>query len=480
MDTMNIGTWLTGTVPPGWPTSMFVHGPGGSYRQFGGSGFTYSPTGIFATGTVTSIYVSDGSGGEPWGLTGFSMPVATLKSYVAAGNTAGFLGAVLAGNDTLNGHNFFAFDDYLNGYGGHDKINGGAGNDTLLGNTGNDTLEGKDGIDLLDGGAGNDRLVGGKGDDIYKIDGVADVIVELAGQGTDWVQPTISVDLTLLGDGQIVNAWLLGSANINANGNSAANVLVGNGGNNVLTGGIGNDTIVAGSGNDTLNGGAGIDEMTGGAGNDTYFADLYDTVSEAAGSGIDTVVATSDYMLTFASGDIENLTIVAGVDNFDGWGNSLANKITGNEGQNSLSGNDGNDTISGGGGADSLNGGLGNDMLNGGAGNDTVEGGHGTNTINVAEGNDTVVHQPSLDAYDIVQNFDGNPTDGQDTLSLDSMFDALGVSAVNRAGRVQSNDKGSTVDVRIDTNGDGVFEYLAATLNTPNTITIGEDVLTGS
>jgi hypothetical protein len=119
-------------------------------------------------------------------------------------------------------------------------------------------------------------------------------------------------------------------------------------------------------------------------------------------------------------------------------------------------------------------------MLNGGAGNDTVEGGHGTNTINVAEGNDTVVHQPSLDAYDIVQNFDGNPTDGQDTLSLDSMFDALGVSAVNRAGRVQSNDKGSTVDVRIDTNGDGVFEYLAATLNTPNTITIGEDVLTGS
>jgi hypothetical protein len=79
MDTMNIGTWLTGTVALPTPTAMFVHGPGSSYRQFSGTGFTYSPTGVIATGTVTSIYVSDGSGGEPWGLTGFSMPVARSK-----------------------------------------------------------------------------------------------------------------------------------------------------------------------------------------------------------------------------------------------------------------------------------------------------------------------------------------------------------------------------------------------------------------
>jgi Ca2+-binding RTX toxin-like protein len=214
------------------------------------------------------------------------------------------------------------------------------------------TLEGKDGIDLNDGGGC--RLIGGKGNDIYKIDGAADVIVELAGQGSDWVQPTINVDLTLLGGGQIENVWMSGSANINANGNSAANIMVGNGGNNVLSGGGGNDTIAAGLGNDTLNGGTGVDDMTGGTGNDTYFADQYDSVSETAGSGIDTVVATSDYLLTLASGDVENLTIVAGVDNFSGWGNSLANKITGNDGKNGLSGSDGNDTIVGGGGADSL------------------------------------------------------------------------------------------------------------------------------
>jgi Ca2+-binding RTX toxin-like protein len=174
----------------------------------------------------------------------------------------------------------------------------------------------------------------------------------LAGQGTDWVMPTINVDLALLGGGHIENVWQMGSASINASGNSAANVLVGNGGNNVLSGGGGNDTIAAGLGNDTLNGGAGVDDMTGGTGNDTYFADQYDSVSETAGSGIDTVVATSDYLLTLASGDVENLTIVAGVDNFSGWGNSLANKITGNDDENTLNGGAGVDTLIGGGGDD--------------------------------------------------------------------------------------------------------------------------------
>jgi hypothetical protein len=45
---------------------------------------------------------------------------------------------------------------------------------------------------------------------------------------------------------------------------------------------------------------------------------------------------------------------------------------------------------------------------------------------------------------------------------------------------VQLTDKGATVDVRVDTNGDGTFDYLAATIYSANAITVGADVLTGA
>jgi Ca2+-binding RTX toxin-like protein len=43
------------------------------------------------------------------------------------------------------------------------------------------------GNDTLDGGAGNDSLIGGLGDDTYVLE-TGDVIVELAGQGSDTVR----------------------------------------------------------------------------------------------------------------------------------------------------------------------------------------------------------------------------------------------------------------------------------------------------
>jgi hypothetical protein len=59
MDTMNISAWLTGTVELPTSTAMFVHGPGSSYRQFSGTGFTYSRSGVIAAGTVTSIHTGN-------------------------------------------------------------------------------------------------------------------------------------------------------------------------------------------------------------------------------------------------------------------------------------------------------------------------------------------------------------------------------------------------------------------------------------
>ena len=482
MDTLNIGTWLTGSVGSSTPSAMFVNGPGGSYRQFSGLGFAYGATGIFAAGTVTSIYISDGSGGEPWGVTGFAMPVATLKAYVAAGNTNGFLAAVFAGNDSLNGHNFFAFNDDLNGYGGHDTINGGAGNDSLHGGSGNDSLIGGpgNGTDDLDGGAGADKMQGGNGSDYYTINNAGDVVIEASGLAAgedDAVYSTISH--TLAANVEHLELAFVATA-VNGAGNGLANSISGNGLANKLYGYDNDDTLSGGNGNDSLYGGAHADLLLGGNGNDIYYADSSDTIDETVGSGTDLIIASTAFSLNTTFGEVENLTLLAGAGAIDGQGNWLANKITGNESANNLSGYDGNDTLLGGNGNDSLNGGSGDDAMNGGIGNDTIEGGHGVNTINVVDGNDTVRHQPSLDAYDIIQNFDGNAAGGQDVFSLDAMFDALGVSVLSRDSRVQLTDKGANVDVRVDTNGDGTFDYLAATLYTANTVTIGQDVLTGS
>ena len=239
-------------------------------------GFTYNPSGVLLGGTITSIYVSDGSGGEPWGITGFAMPVATLKAYVAAGNTNGFLAAVFAGNDSLNSHNFFAFNDDLNGYGGHDTINGGAGNDSLHGGAGNDSLIGGsgNGTDELDGGAGADKMQGGNGSDYYTVDNAGDVVIEASGLAAgedDAVYSTISH--TLAANVEHLQLAAVATA-VNGAGNNLANSIGGNGLANKLYGYDNDDTLFGGNGNDSLYGGAHADLMLGGNGNDIYYADF--------------------------------------------------------------------------------------------------------------------------------------------------------------------------------------------------------------
>ena len=126
---------------------------------------------------------------------------------------------------------------------------------SLTGTSGNDTLTGGAGNDILDGKAGIDTMIGGTGNDTYYVDNTKDVVTELASQGTDLVNSSITYTL----GANVENLTLTGTAAINGTGNTLNNVISGNTGNNVLNGGAGDDIIYGREGNDTLNGGLGKD-----------------------------------------------------------------------------------------------------------------------------------------------------------------------------------------------------------------------------
>ncbi len=345
----------------------------------------------------------------------------------------------------------------------------GTGNDLdnlIIGNAAANVLSGGGGADTLDGGGGVDTLIGGTGNDRYIIDNAKDVIQEAGGSGTDTVSSSkISVNISTLAG--VEHIELLGAMALSATGNALANQITGNAGANKLFGGDGNDTLIGGDGNDTLDGGAGTDLLVGGAGNDTYIVDAGDAltpgrVSEAGGSGIDLVIASTSFsLLMLALGEVENLTLAAGSGAVVGQGSFIANALTGNENNNLLEGLDGDDTI------------------DGGKGDDTLKGGEGNDVINVSAGNDTVLYSSELDGHDLIIGFDGNSAGGQDVFNLDGLFDGLAVPDEERASRVLIVDYGKTVDVRVDLDGSLLngYEATVATLQTADAVTIGEDVI---
>ncbi|HEY6897347.1 MAG TPA: calcium-binding protein, partial [Rhodocyclaceae bacterium] len=159
---------------------------------------------------------------------------------------------------------------------------------------------GGDGNDSLDGGVGVDKLVGGAGDDTYTVDSPLDLIVEVAGQGSDTVNSTA---LSFVLAANVDNLVFTGTGNFIGTGNGDANSITGgsgndtlNGlaGNDVLIGGAGNDILSGGNDNDTLIGGSGNDTMTGGAGSDLF---VFDTLPPAADKIVDFAVGSDKVVL---------------------------------------------------------------------------------------------------------------------------------------------------------------------------------------
>ncbi|OGA64345.1 MAG: hypothetical protein A3G83_16745 [Betaproteobacteria bacterium RIFCSPLOWO2_12_FULL_68_20] len=227
-------------------------------------------------------------------------------------------------------------------------LSGGLENLTLTGSSSidgagnelNNLLVGNAGANVLNGLAGADTMQGMAGADTYYVDDAADVVDESPTQagGVDTVFSEVDVNLTdaVHFKGTLENVTLLGSADLDATGNSSANALVGNLGQN---------------------------ELAGGTGNDTYYVDRSDSVAEASSSGTDIVyldVGVANGTTEVKSGplpgsiptaevelwNVENVTLL-GMGDFGIKGSAAANKLVGNIGSNRLDGGTGNDTLTG-------------------------------------------------------------------------------------------------------------------------------------
>jgi len=378
-------------------------------------------SGSIGNATVSSFEVLGG----PVVGSGFADSINVGSNYgsavtmnLGAGNDAGTGGSA---DDTISGGDG---NDTLNGLDGNDGLSGGLGNDHLYGGFGNDTLSDSDGINTLDGGDGDDTVLlgamtGGSADGGA---GLTDLLnFDFAAAATG-----VTVSLNFVGGSMSGNVGGVGISGFeamallfNQTTQFADTITLGAAfdramtinlldGNDSYSGGLGGDYVNGGAGNDTLGGGGGTNTLIGGVGNDSYVVENNTTtLSEAAGEGTDTVLASINWGL---AENFENLTLT-GFGNIDGYGNGAANVITGNNGNNRIEASAGDDTIHGGNGNDTLYGMEGNDAINGDGGDDNIEDNVGTNAINGGAGNDYIVF-----SGDAVNHADGGI--GSDSLDI--------------------------------------------------------------
>ncbi|HLO75856.1 MAG TPA: calcium-binding protein, partial [Magnetospirillum sp.] len=306
-----------------------LSGAAGDDVMIGGAGDD-----IYVVSNLGDVVVEDANGGTD-----------IVKASVNVIMAANVEELILTGTAAING----------TGNGLANAMTGNAATNTLDGGIGNDTLNGAEGADLMIGGSGND---------VYVVDNVGDMVSEGANGGTDYVQSSATHVMAA----EVENLLLTGTAAINGTGNGLDNVITGNDAANTLVGGAGDDNLIGNLGADTL---------IGGLGNDFYqVAADGDVIIEGANSGTDVVLSNATWTL---GANLEDLTLI-GSAAIKGFGNGLANVMTGNVAANTLDGGDGDDVLNGAEGADVMIGGSGNDVYVVDNAGDTVSEGAGGGT----------------------------------------------------------------------------------------------------
>lgn len=315
---------------------------------------------------------------------------------------------VLTGNSGANMLDGGDGNDTLQGYGGQDSLNGGAGDDAFL----------VSGGERIDGGAGIDRVLvarygaylvgatlsnlevlefqepyGGVSMELSQFAAFSSIVAagghasfQFYGLGRtanlaallgntvsasiDAISLTSAVEITLGGGNDIMTGTYYADKIF---GGAGDDTIDGYFGNDLINGGAGSDTLsssssgaqlLGGAGNDKLaavygaaylDGGAGDDMMTGGYGDQRFIVDsagdhVVETYSDMTTGGIDRVFAGVSYTL---SANVETLRLT-GSAAINGFGNVLANSLTGNGGDNVLDGRGGIDVLIGGLGKDTF------------------------------------------------------------------------------------------------------------------------------
>lgn len=306
----------------GTNSSDQIFGFGGDDILFGNGGHDRLDGGIGADqmsgGTGNDTYFVDDVGDSVIEAAGEGTDeVRTSLAAYALGANVEKLRFTGAGSFTGTGNDL---NNEIEGGASADILYGGDGWDYLLGRGGSDILYGGGDGDTLDGGAGADQLEGNGGDDVYLVDNVGDVVVELSGEGIDLVYTTLAsytlgADLENL-DYNDITGDFVGTGNALDNdiyGGSGADTLSGLDGADDLRGEAGADILLGGNGDDLLVGGTGTDTSTGGADADTF--SLATQYESGLGAGADRIT-------DFAPGT--DLIDLAGVDADTGTGGNQA------------------------------------------------------------------------------------------------------------------------------------------------------------
>jgi Ca2+-binding RTX toxin-like protein len=268
IDTFNLANLLPGVITSATDTKIHIDMASGSWAELGGS-FVYGANGLISGGTLTSYSQNfPTAAGGAFTITGFSVPAVNAQLWLAAGDTASALNALMSGADHIQGMPLG--NNLIRGFAGDDTMSGGLASDTMFGGLGNDTivvgasrnptyLRGDEGNDSISGGVGFDDINGNMGNDTAR-----------GYNGDDWVVGGKDNDL-LFGDNGFDIVY----------GNMGDDTVSGDAGADWVRGGQGNDSVSGGDGDDWLWGDRGDDTISGGAG-----ADIFHSFS---GTGIDRV-----------------------------------------------------------------------------------------------------------------------------------------------------------------------------------------------